>query len=283
MIAKTKIKKIIFITLTNIGDCILTLPVLDILLEEFPQSQIDVMVGPRPSEIFEKNHRIHRLVVYDKHAKLKEKINLFFELKKQRFDMVIDLRNSLFGILLGAKYGTSAFTIIPKHIKHMRDRHLYRLREVTKGYQRLPEVTDTKSLCISKHDEEYINAILKENKITEKDTIVIISAGARSHIKRWEKEKFVDLISALAEEFKVKIILVGDKDDVGINKYIAQHAKFPVIDLSAKTTIPQLAWLLEKVKLLITNDSAVLHIASYVNIPIVAIFGPTDEAQYGPW
>ena len=112
---------------------------------------------------------------------------------------------------------------------------------------------------------------------------MVIAAGARSHIKRWSKEKFVKLIALLQEEFAVKIILVGDKDDVFINEYITQHSPGAILDLSAKTTLNQLAYLLKKARLLIGNDSAVLHLGSYLNIPIVAIFGPTNEEKYGPW
>jgi ADP-heptose:LPS heptosyltransferase len=112
------INKVLFITLSNIGDCILTLPVLDLLRENFPQAEITVMVGPRPKEIFAGNPYIHRLVVYDKYAGLKEKIRLFRELKQEKFDLVIDLRNSLFGALLPAKNKTSPFLVIPRQIRH---------------------------------------------------------------------------------------------------------------------------------------------------------------------
>ena len=58
-----QVKKILFITLSNMGDVILTLPVLDSLRGSFPQTKITVMVGPRPKEIFEGNSNIHRLIL----------------------------------------------------------------------------------------------------------------------------------------------------------------------------------------------------------------------------
>ena len=115
-----KINKILFITLSNIGDVILTLPVLDILKERFPEARITVMVGERPKEIFENNPDIEMVIVYNKFSKLKEKIKLFNELKKQRFNLVIDLRNSFFGMFLPARYKTSSFMSIPKDVIHMK-------------------------------------------------------------------------------------------------------------------------------------------------------------------
>jgi heptosyltransferase-2 len=278
------VNKILFITLSNVGDVILTLPVLDCLREDYPDAEITVLAGPRPKEIFRENPRINRLIVYDKQSKLKKKIELFYELKKENFDMVVDLRNSLFGVFIPAKFKTSPFLKIPKNITHMKDRHLYKLiaHSSKLGAKKFLS-TQRNSVHIRPQDEEYINQVLKENKISEKDKIVIISAGARSHIKRWAKEKFVELIQSLIKEWGVKIILVGDKDDLPINKYIAEHAQCPLIDLTVKTDIAQLGSLLKKAKLLVTNDSAVLHLGSYLNVPILAIFGPTNEAKYGPW
>ena len=129
------VNKILFVTLSNIGDCILTLPVLDALGENFPQAKITVLVGPRAQEIFQDNPQIHRLIIYDKHSRIKEKIKLFQKLERERFDMVVDLRNSLLGALLPVAKKTSPFLIIPRQVRHMKDRHLYRLQEVTRGYK----------------------------------------------------------------------------------------------------------------------------------------------------
>jgi heptosyltransferase-2 len=93
----------------------------------------------------------------------------------------------------------------------------------------------------------------------------------------------VELIEALDKEYKARFILIGDRGDVLINQYIASNSKVPVLDLSAKTSLKQAAVLLKRAAILITNDSANLHLASYLDIPVVAIFGPTDELKYGPW
>jgi heptosyltransferase-2 len=278
-----KINKILFITLSNIGDCILTLPALDYIMCNFKESEITVIAGPRTKEIFQNNTNINNLIIYDKHSSLKEKKELFQKLKREKFDLIIDLRNTLFGALLPAKFKTSPFLSIPKYIKHMHQRHLYRaMRALQKGVT-LPKVIKEEFLSSSIPDKEYIDNILAKYGVNRDDKIVVVSPGARSHIKRWPKEKFLKLIPFLMEELKAKVVFVGDKDDVSINKYICEHLKYPLLDLSAKTNIAQLSYLLAKAKLLVTNDSAVLHIASYLNTPVVAIFGPTDEIKYGPW
>jgi len=277
-----KINKILFITLSNIGDAILTLPVLDYLMAVFSESKITVMAAPRTKEIFENNPWIEKLIVYDKHAGLSKKINLFHALKKEKFDIAVDLRDTLFGRLLPAKYKAHQFLFGPPNAKHMRDVHLAKILYPGSIFSIASDLKN-KSVYIKEDDLRYIANLLKVNNITEKDKIIAFSAGARSEIKRWPKEKFLNLISIIADEFKARIILLGDKDDIAINRYIVEHSEYPLIDLSGKTTITQLACLLEKLSLLITNDSANLHLASYLNVPVVAIFGPTDDLKYGPW
>ena len=282
------INKILFITLSNIGDVILTLPALDALRQRYPEAKITVISGPRPKEIFEDNPKINRLIIYDKHTSLGQNFRLFNSLKKEHFDLVVDLRNTFFGLFLPAKHKTSPFKFIPKAIKHMSQRHLYRLpiidsRPLTPDSQLLTDKLKRDSLYIRPEDEEYINAILKENGIAPQDKIIVIAPGARSHIKRWSADKFLSLIPKLEQEFGAKIVLAGDKEDSAITQYILKNTGSPVADLAGKTSITELACLLKNSSCLITNDSAVLHLASYLDVPVAAIFGPTDETKYGPW
>ncbi|MBI4707419.1 MAG: lipopolysaccharide heptosyltransferase II [Candidatus Omnitrophica bacterium] len=279
------VNKILFVTLSNIGDVFLTLPALDLLREKFPDSKVTVISGKRTAEIFENNPLIAKLIIYDKKSGITDKIRLLLELKKERFDLVVDLRNSFFGMFLPAKY-KSKFSV-PKNIRHMRDKHLYKLKiksiERKSKSQGLELNTGGKSLCLSAEDEKYIAEILKKNNIAPEDKIIVIAAGGRSHTKRWPKEKFAELAGRIGKNLKAKIILAGDKDEVAINKYISEHSECPVVDLSAKTNLAQLGCLLKKAQLLVTNDSASLHLASYLNVPVAAIFGPTNDAKYGPW
>ena len=118
------INKILFMTLSNIGDVILTLPVLDSLRANYPKAKITVMCGVRPASIFKDNPFIDRLIIYDKHCGFNEKIGLFNTLRKEDFDLIVDLRNSFLSRILPAQYKTSPFLTLPRQISHMRHRHL---------------------------------------------------------------------------------------------------------------------------------------------------------------
>jgi len=274
-----KVSKILFVTLSNIGDCILTLPVLDCLRKDFPEAEITVIVGPRPAQIFQENRNVNKVFIYDKRAGLGARINLLKTLRKNEFDLIVDLRNSIFSWLVSARRKNLKLLRFPSNIKHMRQRHLFKLSNL--GLRSGGLEVPAKSLSLRLQDEEYISRLLKKAGIIDKDRIIVISPGARSLIKRWPKEKFTDLINSLPAGFK--IILIGDQDDASINQYISRNAKVAALDLTGETSLLQAAALLKKATLLITNDSANLHLASYLNVPTIAIFGPTDDSKYGPW
>lgn len=138
------------------------------------------------------------------------------------------------------------------------------------------------SLVIMTEDVIYIEGILNQKKLSDSAKIIVIAPGARSQIKRWDKQNFSQLCNRLIKE-NWDVVLVGDKTDEPICTYICQATSEKILNLCAKTSISQLAALLRKSRLLITNDSAVMHLASYLNVPVGAIFGPTDENKYGPW
>jgi heptosyltransferase-2 len=268
--------KILFITLSNIGDCILTLPVLDALRQKYPEGKITCVVPARPAEIFKNNPAVDKVVIFDKKTSLWNKITLFSSLSKEKFDLVIDLRNSFFGAFLPAKERSSPFRFIPRELKHSRDRHLF-----WAGFPNAALSANRQSLKIRPQDIKYIEDMLGRYKLINSDKLIVIAPGARSQLKCWDKENFSQLASLLANE-GWDLILAGDKDDQATCSYVAD--KNPkAIDFSGKTSIIQLAHLLKKAKLLITNDSAVMHLASYLNVPVVSIFGPTNELKYGPW
>ena len=248
------INKILFITLSNMGDVILSLPVVDYLRENFPQSKITVMTGPRTKDLLENNPYIHKLIVFDKYAKLREKIGLFFRLRKERFDVVIDLRNTLYGAMLPARYKTSPFLCMPKHIVHMKERNLYRLKKALKIKEDMVSAK-VRSLYINPRDREYVGTLLEKNSIT--GNFIVISYAAGGAARRWEIDKFLRLSEKLEHEFTV--ILVGAKPYEPVSDYISgPRQKKRIFDFSGLTTLAQLIALLEKASLVVTADTGTL-------------------------
>lgn len=278
--------KVLFITLSNIGDAILSLPALDLLRQRFPGADVTVVVSSRAKDVFAGYPGVKKTVVYDKQAKFYDQVKLFFTFAREKFDVVADLRNSFFGACLPARFRISPFLRIPKGARHMSKRHLFRVESLAAfksgGAKSASGPERAAFNDIGPNDENYINGILKGNNINDGDELVVVSAGAKSHTKRWPKERFAETCAELLKAGK-KVALVGDDSDIPTAEYIAGRLEGRALNLCARTSLQQLAALLKKARLVVTNDSAVLHLASYLNIPVLAVFGPTSELKYGPW
>jgi ADP-heptose:LPS heptosyltransferase len=275
-IDKARVGRILVITLSNIGDIILTTPVIRALSKEFPYSRIDVMVGPNGKDIFNKDPRIFKLIIYDKHGSIAEKRRLQLKLKKLKYDLVVDLRNTVFPFLVAPRYRTSPIQSFPKDITHKKQRHLYRLVPFGIG-----DRAEKSYIHITEEDQAYADGLLKINAVS--GPIVIVSPGSKSHLKRWTVEGFAEACDGLAGECAAGIVFVGaGRDDKEIILSVAGKMKRKFHNFVDKTNIRQLAGLLKRSDLLITNDSAPMHLGCAVGTKVLAIFGPTDPKKYGP-
>ncbi|MBL7068438.1 MAG: glycosyltransferase family 9 protein [Candidatus Omnitrophica bacterium] len=274
-IDKKDIKRILLITLTNVGDIILTTPIIAALDKAFPDARLDVMVGPLGKNIFINHPGVFKVIIYDKHVSIGEKKRLVQKLKHMKYDLVIDLKNSMFPMLIGSRYRTSPLQTVPKDVIHKRDFHLWKLKYFDIDTRDVPF-----SIHVSRKDEDYIDYLLRD--MPNKDKLVAVSPTAKSLIKRWKKNGFAEVCDKLKKELGATVAMVGDRSDRESIDEIARDMKSDTVNLAGMTTIPQLAHLIKNSRLLISNDSAPMHIASAVGTKVLAIFGPTDPNKYGP-
>jgi len=275
VIDKTKVSRVLVITLSNLGDCILTTPVVKTLALNFPEARIDVMAGPNGKEVFEKDPSISKVIVYDKHASVMEKRRLSSKLRHLKYDLVVDLRNTIFGLLLGPRYRTSPIQMVPKEATHRVDAHLWKLKSI--GIEPLYHNT---YICIPEEDQ-VCAAKLLEAEGAGKDFIVV-APGARSRPKRWPEEAFAQLCDRVISEERIAVVFVGQGDESDVAVKISGMMKSRPFNLVNKTSFRELAAVVKKARLVVTNDSAPLHLACAMGTKTIALFGPTDPAKYGP-
>ena len=274
MLDKASIKQILVITLSNLGDIILTTPVVEALSKEFPEASLDVMVSPVGEDIFKSHRRVSECVIYDKKATPLQKFKFFLTLRRKKYDLVVDLRNTILTLLLGAKYNTGPFKRGLKKQMHKKDVHLHWLQVIG---------IDTSGasfhIPVENADGKYVDSLLSE---LGGKPFIVVSPGAKSHVKRWPLKNFAKLCDMIKNDLGIEAILIGNEFDKIVVERILFYTKSKPLNFIEKTNVRQLAYLIEKAKLLITNDSAPMHIASAVDTPVLAFFGPTDEKKYGP-
>lgn len=105
----------------------------------------------------------------------------------------------------------------------------------------------------------------------------------KNHIRRrWEPNKFAQLAERLTKELGAKVLLFGGPDDADANAIIREKAGEWVIPVEAKNIMDSAA-VMRRLNLFVSNDSALMHIAGALELPTVAIFGPTNETYVHPW
>lgn len=279
MFNKSLIKQILVISLTNIGDIILTFPVIDILKQELPDAQISVVIGPKGESLLKGNPCLNNVYIFDKKQSLPQLLRWILKLRKERFDLVIDLRNSAIPFLIGARYTTTPFL---KRIpgQHMRYQHLRRLKSI---YLYEKESEEKYALHMSEQDQRDVERMTREEISGNNQRYVVIAPGAADRGKRWSSEGFAQVCDHLIEKYHAKTVFVGDVKDRKKIQEVIKKMHNHGINLSGRANLTQLACLLQQSALLITNDSAPMHMASYLDVPVIGLFGPTDPKKYGPW
>jgi heptosyltransferase-3 len=274
----SEIHKILVVTLSNIGDVILTFPVIDVLKKDFPEAKLSVVVGPKGEALLHGNPYLDHIHVFDKHQSWMRSWRWLNELRKERFDLVVDLRNTAIPALLAVRYRTSWRVPKAKQV-HMREKHLQKLRTVYAPRHDHPERC---ALFISEQDEQFADRIMEE-EVGKGCRFMVVAPGAADSSKRWPEERFAALCDWLIKEHTMRIIFAGSDDDRDVVGRIKKSMMQKTVDLSGRASLTQLAALLKMSAGAIVNDSAPMHLASYLNTPVLALFGPTDPLLYGPW
>ncbi|MBF0490792.1 MAG: glycosyltransferase family 9 protein [Candidatus Omnitrophica bacterium] len=266
------------ITLSNIGDVLLAAPVLDILLRDFPSAQLSLVIGERAASLFEGNARISRIHIFDKQRSAIEQARWTLDLRQYQYDAVIDLRNSMIGYFLTPRWLTPPLLVADKK-SHLKDLHLNRLRSL---YDFQTGADKPLSILPSSKDSQRVDQCI-QSFLGKDSSFVLIAPYAADLSKTWDLEKFVQLSQSISRQYGLKIVMIGSTEHrVGIEEIVRQ-SRVSILNLAGQTNLIQLMALVQRSKIAIVHDSGPMHMASYLNKPIVALFGPTQPKLSGPW
>jgi ADP-heptose:LPS heptosyltransferase len=268
------VQHILVITLSNLGDVIMTTPVIMALAMRFPSAKLTVLVGPKARALLDKSPQIHQVLVYDKNADWRGKGRLLRELRQVRYACVVDLRHTPIPWLLCCDQRSPLFRRFRK--TNRRDRH-WEILEMMGFHLPNPPVFQF-------FDEADIRASLEKLRtsgILETGGWIVAAPGAASEKKRWPVESFQAVLGELTQRGARPLLLVGAPNERPIVEAVAQGLSGRVVVLCGETTINETAALLSRAALVLANDSAIMHLGFELGVPTVGIFGPTDHEQYG--
>ncbi|MCM8795010.1 MAG: glycosyltransferase family 9 protein [Candidatus Omnitrophica bacterium] len=269
---------VLIIALSNLGDSILTVPAIQAVREKFPEARFDVLAGPKTEEFFKGDPGFRKVFIWKKKIPLWSQVGLVLRLMAGGYRLVIDFKNTLIPFFLVGAKRTPFRRAFLKEFPHRIDQHLALVKAIG-----IPPPKEPPRLFFSPEDERKAEEWLRSLGPDGSDGLVVaVVPGAKSHLKRWAPEKFASVADRLAVEREAKILLIGGLEDRGETFAVKQRMHYPALDLAGHTSLKEVAALLARTDLVITNDTANLHAAQITGVPTVAIFGPTDERKYGP-
>ncbi|MEE8360383.1 MAG: lipopolysaccharide heptosyltransferase II [Candidatus Omnitrophota bacterium] len=289
-------KNILVIKTSALGDVILSIPSLRAIRSAFPKALIKVLVGQEARQVLKGCPYIDEIIVCDfkaRHRSIKGLMRLGTALRRNNFDMVIDLQNSRRSHLLSfltfaplrCGYDNGKFSLLLN--KKVKDTGEY-IDPVSHQFKTLALAgikSNDKRLEIwpQEEEEEWAEKFLHDCWIDiKKQCLVGISpkASKRWISKSWPIEKVAALCDELAGKHNARVIITGTKDDLQAAKEISSMAKSKPIIAIGKTDLLQLAAIIKRCNVFITTDSATMHVASAVKTPFVALFGPTEPERH---
>lgn len=288
-IHKESIKNILVIRNDRFGEFLLNIPAMRALKETFSNARIILIVDPYVKELAKGVPFIDEIIEWSRAThSLMAKLNLIGFLRRKHIDIAVMLNPSrefniitwLSGISIRVGYNRKLGFLLTHKIKD--EKYLGKKHEVEYNLELV-------GLIGAKTEDETLSLKI-DDRFGETEgfnNLIAIHPFTSDPIKQWPYEYFVELTKRLIKELNVKVAIVGSKEELGKSCELFDDLGNGLIDLTGKTTLRQLAAVLNKCRLLISGDSGPVHLSACVGTPVIAIFRsdiPAKSAKrWGPW
>jgi heptosyltransferase-2 len=287
--------KILVLQTAFAGDVVLAAPLAEGLKDAHPEAEVHFLVIPETAVLLKNNPFIRKVWTYDKRGS-ERGVSSFFrlagKLRREGFDLAVVPHRSLRSALLvrwagiprrvgfrnsaGAIFFTDRVTY-PENV-HEVERNFRLIR--TTGWN---GIIPPPRLYPGPEEVETVDGFLNETGVVSERNLVAMAPGSVWPTKRWLPEGFAGAAKILWERYHVRSILIGGEDDVNLGDVIIERGRAGTVSAMGKLSLLASAELIRRCRVILTNDSAPLHLAAAVGIPVVAVFGPTVPAfGFGP-
>lgn len=265
--------RILMITLSNIGDAILTTPVMEALHARMPEARIDLVSDVRSSALFASCPYIDRIFVRDKRSGWAGYMQLIRLLRKTRYDILVDLRTDFLPYLLRAKQVFKKHSNASTMHLHSAEKHLAAVQTL------VGDLRPNATLWASEQDHALVADLFP---MLGQGRWLAIGPGANFAGKVWPVERYAAVANALAAEVS-GVVLLGSQAETALAQRFSALAQLPVLVACGRLTLPQSFALLQKCDGYLGNDSGLGHMAAAAGLATLTLFGPGSPVRYLPW
>ncbi len=298
LLNESSARRIAVIKPSALGDVVQTLPLLGVLKKRFPDAEIDWVIRSELAGLLQGHPHLSEVIPYYRHGGLKSWIQLLRKLRKRQYDLVFDLqgllRTGVMTLATGATLRVGLETArecshwachgllpeteksVPAYARYWRIAELF-------GLQNEPR---SLNLGITSSDHQAATRALKTLE-NANGPLMVIHPGAKWETKRWPVAQFAEIAIRTFKKYGMRIAVIGTKgehnDAESIVAALKQHVPNAfAINLAGKTSLRELAVILGKADLVLTNDSGPMHLAAGMGTPVVGIFTCTSTERSGP-
>jgi len=295
-------KRILVMRLDRLGDVILSTPVLEALRQRYPHAFIAMMVRAANQDILHGNPYLNEVIVYEKegtHHSVWGTIRFARRLRRYAFDTAIVLHPS------NRSHWIPWLAHIPVRIGYHRKRSSWLLThrlphrkqegakpemvytlELLEPLGIVPNPALRPHISLQPRAVKYTETLLTEAGISSGDRLVAIHPSASCVSRRWMPDRFAQVADRLITEQGIRICIVAAEADASYAHAMRDAMRQPVLDLTGRLSVAELAALLHRCRLLISNDTGPVHVAAAMGTPVVDIFGRNQRGlsplRWGP-
>lgn len=289
-------KKIAIIRLSSIGDIVLSTPLIRSLRNKYPESRIDFIVKNEYAELLSTNLHLSNVISFDHTAGFAELRTLKKIIKKEKYDLLIDIHKNFRSVYLRNFAGSG---LALKYKKDYVKRTLLvrfglnrfkTIEPVYKRYFRAVEtlgiVPDNKGteLPLTRNTILKVQTALTKSGLRQNQSLIVLCPGAGFATKKWNTKGFAEVGDYLSKKYKTMIGILGSSEDYEDCESVQNQMQERSVNYAGMFSLLESAAMLNHSSLVITNDTGLMHIAQSQNTPVVALFGSTTrELGYFPF
>lgn len=292
--------RILVIRLDRLGDVVLSTPVFEELRRKFPHAVITAMVRPPCRDVVAGHPAVDEVIVYDKegaHHRPWATINFARGLRRHEFDTALVLHPSnrshwipwFARIPVRIGYDRKNAWLLTHRLPHRKQEGLKHEAAYTLDLLRpfgIESRPPRPTVSVTPQADERIAALLAEAGVGPGERLVAVHPSASCVSKRWMPERFAQVADRLSSEQGVRVCLIAGPSEAAHAEAVACAMRQPAVNFAGRLSVGEMAALLRRCRLLVSNDSGPVHVAAAVGTPVVDIFGRNQRglspARWGP-
>ncbi len=266
-----KVKKLLIVRLSSLGDILLTTPLIRTIKKKYPDIETDFVLRKEYYDLLKLNPYINKIHLFDHEESETDKFES--AIQRNKYDLVIDLQNNIRSKNLLKNCSAEIVSLKKNNIKKFLLIH-FKINKL-KNAPPIPEKY-ARTIKDFELDNEGLDLFTDKNSFYfDADTTKLIGLcpGAKHFTKMWSKDYFIEL-GNLLEQNGYQVVLFGGKNDKQLCTEIKSELS-NTIDLSNNDDILQTAADMKMCKTIFCNDSGLMHTAIAVKVPVIAFFGST--------